>query len=96
MLLEKFIDNGHLLYFILMKCFTVYNKKPIMYTCCLTRECDVKEATAYNNQYKSIYTISTIQNRYTPKAPYEFEGPCIVIYSYNESQRDALFLIFIC
>jgi len=24
-----------------------------------------------------------------------FTGPCIVIYSYNESQRDALFLIFI-
>jgi len=24
-----------------------------------------------------------------------FRGPCIVIYSYNESQRDALFLKFI-
>jgi len=24
-----------------------------------------------------------------------FRGPCIVIYSYNKSQRDALFLIFI-
>ena len=24
-----------------------------------------------------------------------FRGPCIVIYSYNESQRDALFLRFI-
>ena len=25
-----------------------------------------------------------------------FRGPCIMIYSYNESQRDALFLKFIC
>ena len=25
-----------------------------------------------------------------------FRGPCIVIYSYDESQRDALFLRFIC
>jgi hypothetical protein len=25
----------------------------------------------------------------------KFRGPCIVIYSYNESQRDALILIFI-
>ena len=24
-----------------------------------------------------------------------FKGPCIVIYSYNKSQRDALFLSFI-
>jgi len=24
-----------------------------------------------------------------------FTGPCIVIYSYNKSQQDAIFLIFI-
>ena len=73
MVLENSIDNGHLLYFVLVKSFTVHYKKPVMYTCCRTRKCDVKEATTYNNRYKSIYTINTIQNRYTPKAPYEFD-----------------------
>jgi len=31
----------------------------------------------------------------TLKHSLTFRGPCIVIYSYNKSQRDALYLIFI-
>ena len=35
------------------------------------------------------------KNQPTNKHSLTFRGPCIVIYSYNKSQRDALFLKFI-
>ena len=41
-------------------------------------------------------SLTVPQNRYLfSVANWTFSGPCIVIYSYNKSQQDALFLKFI-
>jgi len=39
--------------------------------------------------------VSEENKAYIQLVYFTFRGPCIVIYSYNESQRDALFLKFI-
>jgi len=42
----------------------------------------------------TVFSTSAMEN--LPAETYlTFRGPCIVIYSYNTSQRDALFLSFI-
>jgi len=44
-----------------------------------------------DEKHRDIYIISVD----TSLSNMTFRGPCIVIYSYNESQEDALFLRFI-
>jgi hypothetical protein len=43
----------------------------------------------------NTYINETIQNTVNTGTRLTFKGPCIVIYSYNKSQQDALFLKFI-
>ena len=46
--------------------------------------------------YIYIYDISSLRvKNISTFATLTFRGPCIVIYSYNKSQQDALFLKFI-
>jgi len=46
-----------------------------------------------NEPTASIYGLkSVLSNDISPN--FKFRGPCIVIYSYNKSQRDAPFLKF--
>ena len=42
-----------------------------------------------------LYILIFIFARQTGRQNFTIRGPCIVMYSYNESQRDALFLRFI-
>jgi hypothetical protein len=44
-------------------------------------------------QVPSLHKLQIIDNQYVMNLT--FRGPCIVIYSYNKSQQDALFLKFI-
>jgi len=44
---------------------------------------------------KVIHRLYRVYNAVCNKTFLKFRGPCIMIYSYNKSQRDTLFLNFI-
>jgi hypothetical protein len=47
------------------------------------------------NEQMFIELLFGVEEEAMANANLTFRGPCIVIHSYNESQRDALFLKFI-
>jgi hypothetical protein len=58
------------------------------------------ECGGEETEYKLLATKSQgnrllMKTQHNIKMDLTFRGPCIMIYSYNESQQDALFLKFI-
>jgi hypothetical protein len=54
------------------------------------------QQSSFNGHNVNLFQVMHCSSPWTTlSANLTFIGPCIVIYSYNESQRDALFLKFI-